>query len=205
MWQIWNFRNIFVDGVKTYQQLVNYIRVENRLELDGVPSKLKGIITKCWSGNVNIRPPFTEIISQFNQVIIDCTILDTIGREIWSNNFYDTVCFSLLKCIDWYSNCYQQDEVPVGKFVNAILQQQKLYVKVNDPRLTCLKFILGILFLGVCFRLFFLITHQTKKIRELWRLKRLVILCGGLVPSLRAPMWTWFDHYLIYFRFCINL
>ena len=125
LWQLWNFKNIYVEGVKNYQQMVNYVASDNRLNLEEIPTKLRSIINSSWHSDLSVRPSFTDIISLFNHVIIDCTILDTIGRDLWAFNFFD------------------QEEVVWNQFLIILQKQQKIHLGPFDPRLPYLKAILG--------------------------------------------------------------
>jgi hypothetical protein len=53
---------------------------------DTEPS-LKRLIESSWVGDPKLRPSFKEIIDQLDNIIVDVTVHDPIGRQFWKQNF----------------------------------------------------------------------------------------------------------------------
>eukprot|EP01091_Cochliopodium_minus_P011237 TRINITY_DN3133_c0_g1_i1.p1 TRINITY_DN3133_c0_g1~~TRINITY_DN3133_c0_g1_i1.p1 ORF type:complete len:484 (+),score=152.78 TRINITY_DN3133_c0_g1_i1:29-1480(+) len=51
------------------------------------PSTLKDLALHCWDNSDTKRPPFEDIVKDFDNIILNCTILSQEGRNFWSKNF----------------------------------------------------------------------------------------------------------------------
>jgi len=56
------------------------------IPIDCVPS-LRALIESCWQPDPSKRPSFKDIITQLDNVIVDCAIRDEKGRQFWKTHF----------------------------------------------------------------------------------------------------------------------
>lgn len=52
---------------------------------------LSNLIQACWAADPARRPSFNEIVQHLNYIIVDCAILDNIGRQFWKQFFLEKV------------------------------------------------------------------------------------------------------------------
>jgi len=52
-----------------------------------IPETLNKLLQECWYTDAKKRPPFSEITTRMDQVILECVIPTHEGRNIWNNNF----------------------------------------------------------------------------------------------------------------------
>jgi len=86
---------------------------------DNCEPSLKSLIERCWHANTELRPPFTEIISELDKILVDVAIRDPIGRIFWKSellNHDEEIFYS-----DFEEKLFQFLHVP---FTN-ITQEQK--------------------------------------------------------------------------------
>lgn len=69
---------------------------------------LKNLIEKCWHPNPSVRPSFSQIIHDLENIMVDVACRDLWGRKLWKENFL------------------AQEEVPWEDFSRALLKLLKI-------------------------------------------------------------------------------
>eukprot|EP01129_Flabellula_baltica_P007123 TRINITY_DN2737_c0_g1_i2.p1 TRINITY_DN2737_c0_g1~~TRINITY_DN2737_c0_g1_i2.p1 ORF type:complete len:437 (-),score=100.28 TRINITY_DN2737_c0_g1_i2:69-1379(-) len=54
---------------------------------DNMNPTLKDLLTKCWSEDVNVRPPASTISAILDDILVESCIEDVEAREFWRSNF----------------------------------------------------------------------------------------------------------------------
>jgi hypothetical protein len=87
---------------------------------------LKYLIEACWQKDPSKRPPFAQIIPMLDLVIVDATVEDETGRNIWKRNFPG------------------KDEISWDNFLSVLVQTLGLpAADPDDIEVRCLKAILA--------------------------------------------------------------
>eukprot|EP01121_Diplochlamys_sp_Union-15-3_P015711 TRINITY_DN5240_c0_g1_i2.p1 TRINITY_DN5240_c0_g1~~TRINITY_DN5240_c0_g1_i2.p1 ORF type:complete len:332 (-),score=55.29 TRINITY_DN5240_c0_g1_i2:32-1027(-) len=79
---------------------------------DSIPKPLVPLLKACWHENPSQRPSFEQIIKQLDDIVIQCSISDPDGQDLWISNFLGKL------------------EVPFSKFVKVLFQ----HLKVSAPQ-----------------------------------------------------------------------
>jgi len=58
-----------------------------RPSLKGQPQNVKDQIKKLWDSDPSVRPDFQTIITEFNNLILECALIDPDAREFWRFSF----------------------------------------------------------------------------------------------------------------------
>eukprot|EP00010_Vexillifera_abyssalis_P008880 CAMPEP_0201544270 /NCGR_PEP_ID=MMETSP0173_2-20130828/869_1 /ASSEMBLY_ACC=CAM_ASM_000268 /TAXON_ID=218659 /ORGANISM="Vexillifera sp., Strain DIVA3 564/2" /LENGTH=537 /DNA_ID=CAMNT_0047952329 /DNA_START=58 /DNA_END=1668 /DNA_ORIENTATION=+ len=88
LWELVTGEDPFKD-ITTYTALLDRVVTNGeRPELpEKCPSKLKALIKACWDADPKRRPNFDKIIPLFDEIIVDSTIKDPHGRQMWKKEF----------------------------------------------------------------------------------------------------------------------
>eukprot|EP01095_Lingulamoeba_sp_RSL-Kostka_P001906 TRINITY_DN126_c1_g1_i1.p1 TRINITY_DN126_c1_g1~~TRINITY_DN126_c1_g1_i1.p1 ORF type:complete len:324 (+),score=123.75 TRINITY_DN126_c1_g1_i1:92-1063(+) len=88
LWELLTGKNPFpqVDSFNAMIDLI--VNNDARPEIpDTCPERLAVLIQACWDSEPANRPTFTEIVPQFDAIIVDAIINDKNGRRLWSKYF----------------------------------------------------------------------------------------------------------------------
>lgn len=119
------------EGVKDLDGMITaVVKNKKRPEIPkDAPSRLRKLIQACWAQEPKKRPKFSQIIPQFDQIIVDAIIHDDNGRKMWKKYFLKD---KLRESISWRN------------FVIAFTSYFKQKINnQNDTRWKCLKKLLA--------------------------------------------------------------
>jgi serine/threonine protein kinase len=88
LWELFTGQDPFSE----YDELEPFINaICHRGERPPIPpdmnALLKDIITKSWDADPEVRPSCSDLIPRFDEVLLDISIHDTVGKQMWKTNF----------------------------------------------------------------------------------------------------------------------
>ena len=63
------------------------------------PKSLKKLAESCWDADPEKRPSFDRILQKFDEILIDCSIFDPIGKMFWMTSFLSE--YGLILEVKW--------------------------------------------------------------------------------------------------------
>lgn len=121
--------------IKTFLQAVVLDHERPVLKEDPllVPASLRQLCQECWHADKMQRPTFVELIHRFPQVLVDCAILDDVGRKFWKARFIDKE-EGLIKKVPWddFKEAFHLDfwgeeiesDLPMAQCVKSLFEHQ---------------------------------------------------------------------------------
>ncbi|KAN0014456.1 hypothetical protein ACTFIU_000774 [Dictyostelium citrinum] len=88
LWQIFTRQELFPEFDNFFKFVAAICEKQLRPSIpDDCPKSLRELIKKCWDPNPEVRPSFEGIVSELEEIIIDCCIPDEYGAILWKNHF----------------------------------------------------------------------------------------------------------------------
>ena len=82
LWELVQVRPLF-PGVKGKKKLIKHILNGNRPKINHRwPKSLIELLESCWNSDAEKRPLFREIQARFNNIVVDLTCPDVLGKKI---------------------------------------------------------------------------------------------------------------------------
>jgi len=95
-----------------------------RPSLKGQPKNVKDLVKRLWDSDPDVRPDFQTIITELNNIILECALIDPDAREFWRFSFDGRM---EVPFDDFFNNLCGHLNLDIGNIVPDDIHKKKVW------------------------------------------------------------------------------